>query len=126
MVRPADEEMVAIEKSQIQRGKEVPHCEGPYRERPGSVRRQRGQGGKCGQESVSCFPWEGTGEAGKAGLGLASFQNNIRGLGGVGDAPACLFPGPGGDEGKRILTLRVRAQWRMGWGAWALDWLVCI
>ena len=35
-----------------------------------------------GQESFSWFPWEGEGEAGQAGLGLASL-NNLSGLWGT-------------------------------------------
>lgn len=34
--------------------------------------------GKCGQESLLCFPWgEGNDKAGQVGLGLASLNNFI-------------------------------------------------
>lgn len=43
------------------------------REGPEWVRRQRG--GNCAREPVLWFPWEGTGEAGRAGLGLAGLSD---------------------------------------------------
>lgn len=51
---------------------------GPPGEAPVWVSRQRG-GESWGQEPLLWFPWEGTGEAGQAGLGMASL-NNCNGL----------------------------------------------
>ena len=57
----------------------------PWRATWGSTRIHKeaeGARNRRGQESVSWFPWEGEGEAGQAGLGLANL-NNLSGLWGT-------------------------------------------
>ena len=49
--------------------------------------------GECGLKPLLWFPWEGLGEAGLAGLGLASL-NNFSGLQGISAISRWLVPGP--------------------------------
>lgn len=65
---------------------------GPYKEVPVLVRRYR-ERGKL-QETLLWFLWEGTGEAGPVGLGMASL-NNLGTLSGIEAVPSGLVPGPG-------------------------------
>lgn len=64
MVRPTDQEVIAIEKtachSQVPRGGST--ARGPQGEAAGSVRRGAGE---CGQKSSLQCLWDGTGEAGR-------------------------------------------------------------
>lgn len=51
----------------------------PTQGHTGEHRLSREAGGwreTCGEEPFLWFPWEGTGEAGEAGLGLASLSNS--------------------------------------------------
>ena len=88
-----------------QKAEEKPH----YRARQGSPgvgqKQIEGEGGKRGHILNGGFPGEGRGEAGEAGLGLASL-NNFSGLLGVRAASCCPVPGPGairaGGEGAGV------------------------
>lgn len=53
----------------------------------------RGSERKREQEHLLWFPWEETGKARKASLGLAS-SNNFRGLWDTKAVPSCLVPSP--------------------------------
>lgn len=51
--------------------------------------------GKCGQEPLMRFLWEGAGEAGQTGLELAGLSLFSRLLG-IGTVSSCLVPALGG------------------------------
>ena len=62
-----------------------------------SIRRQREGGRDCGQALLLWFLWEGKGEAGQAGVGLAHL-NNFSGLWGIVSVPGYLAWGPWGGQ----------------------------
>ena len=55
------------------------------------VRQEAGARGKCGQELLSQFSWEGTGSAERVGL-LLSGLDHLPKLHGVGAVPSWLVP----------------------------------
>lgn len=114
--------MTVIEKivcySQPPRGEGKPHHAGLL----GKRKRQgwswgRESKGKCGQEPLLWFLWEGMGEAGWAGL---ASLHRFSGLG-TGEVFSCVVPGPGmpgqvdsGPERENMVKEMA--------GVWALDW----
>lgn len=67
--------------------------QGPH-VKPQGRQEAEGVSGKCGQEALLWHPREGMGEAGEAGLGLASLSDLGR-FWGIKAVPLCLVPGPG-------------------------------
>lgn len=87
MVRPTDQETIAIEKDsyyiQFLRGGSMPPHAGPHREAPGSVRRQRTKR-KCVEEPLLWFLKEGMAKQGKQAsdwlVRIISLSSGVSGL----------------------------------------------